>query len=326
MTLSCNRRFDYSKLRILRWISMAEAAVAKEQAEYDRLIAQMEKDRKQREAQEMLERSAAQARHEHDIVVLAARKLEAVAQAKLEAIERPIIQEEDDLYSGKSGRKASVEASERTKARVESQPPFEGEVVRKIKREVNDESIRPYPIPRSIRPYPIPPDTDQTRLLTRLQESARFGEYDKKKLQTFSDLCSDVVSQVSQLPGLACLDYPNAFRPILDNLLESLCNRWDKQVVEFTLKNEDAYPDFTVFASMIEKQSLFKNHPNVTAFEKRGKGDRRKPFIPPFIPPEDPLHTVLAGEAKTEDEEVKEKHCPFHKCIGHTLSECKSFA
>ena len=88
---------------------MAEAAAEKEQAEYDRLIAQMEKDRKQRKAQDVLERSAAQARHEHDIAVLAARKLEAVAQAKLEAIERSITQEEDDSYSRKSSRKAIVE-------------------------------------------------------------------------------------------------------------------------------------------------------------------------------------------------------------------------
>ncbi|CAB4033032.1 PREDICTED: uncharacterized protein LOC107357656 [Paramuricea clavata] len=368
-----------SSLHSERRIAMAEAAAAKEQAEYDRLIAQMEKDRKQCEAQE----------------------------------------EEDDSYSGKSSRKASVEPLERTKAWVENQPPFESDVVRMIKREVNDEFNQTLPHPighRSERHHiyetqepsrvvqqcmgaiattnekltaslaklslpkchpdvfsgdatmfhpwksafkgmtescNVTPENEMNYLcmyttgeprklvnsyrkrrhkdltnafLTRLRESARFGEYDKKKLQAFSDLCSDVVSQVSQLPGLACLNYPNAIRPILYNLPESLRNRWDKQVVEFTQKNKDAYPDFTVFASMIEKQSLLKNHPNVTAFEKRGKGDRRKPFIPPLIPPEDPLHTVLAGETKTEDEEVKEKHCPFHKCIGHTLSECKSFA
>jgi hypothetical protein len=141
----------HSSLHSERRMAMAEAAAAKEQAEYNRLIAQVEKDWKQREAQEMLERSAAQARHEHDIAVLAARKLEAVAQAKLEAIERSIIQEEDDSYSGKSSRKASVEPLERTKAWVESQPPFEGEVVRKIKREVNDEFNQTLPHPTGRR-------------------------------------------------------------------------------------------------------------------------------------------------------------------------------
>jgi hypothetical protein len=76
--------------------------------------------------------------------------LEAVAQAKLEAIERSITQEEDDSYSRKSSRKAIVEPLERTKAWVVSQPPFEGEVVRNIKREVNDEFYQtlPHPIGR----------------------------------------------------------------------------------------------------------------------------------------------------------------------------------
>ena len=126
---------------------MAEAAAVKEQAEYDRLIAQMEKERKQQEAQEALERSAAQARHEHNTAVLGARKLEAVAQVKLEAIERSIIQEEDNSYSGKSSWKAIVEPSEHTKAWVESQPPFQGEVIRKFKQEANDECNHTLPHP-----------------------------------------------------------------------------------------------------------------------------------------------------------------------------------
>jgi hypothetical protein len=314
----------HSSLHSEKRMAMAEAAAAKEQAEYNRLIAQVEKDWKQREAQEMLERSAAQEQNEHDIAVLAARKLEAVAQAKLEAIERSIIQEEDDSYSGKSSRKASVEPLERTKAWVESQPPFEGEVVRKIKREVNDEFNQTLPHPTGRRserhriyetqepsrvvqqcmgaiattnekltaslaklslpkchpdvfsgdatmfhPWKstfqgmiescnVTPENEMNYLcmyttgeprklvnsyrkrchkdlekmlmelwmelekrfgnvtvitnafLTRLRESAKFGEYEKKKLQAFSDLCSDVISQVSQLPGLACLNYPNA--------------------------------------------------------------------------------------------------------------------
>ena len=113
--------------------------------------------------------------------------------------------------------------------------------------------------------------------LLKLKESAKFGENDRKKLQAFSDLCLDVASQVDQLPGLACFNYPNAIPPILYNLPESLRIKWDKQVVEFTSKNRDAYPNFSVFSSMIRRQSLLKNHPNVTAIEKRFKGDRRKP-------------------------------------------------
>ena len=158
--------------------------------------------------------------------------------------------------------------------------------------------------------------------LSKLKESAKFGENDRKKLQAFSDLCLDVASQVDQLPGLACLKYPNALRPILYNLPESLRIKWDKQVVELTSKNHDAYPNFSVFASMIKRQSLLKNHPNVRAIEKRFKGDRRKPVFPSF----DPLNTVLKGETTAEVDDYEEIKCAFHKCNTHALSECKAFS
>ena len=153
--------------------------------------------------------------------------------------------------------------------------------------------------------------------LTNLREAAKFQEFDSKKLQAFSNMCLDVASQIDQLPSLACLNYPDAIRPTLYNLPQFLCNKWEKQVVEFTLKHRDAYPDFTVFASMVEKKSLLKNHPNVTEIKKRGKGNGRRPYIPI----ENLQHTVLTGET-TENEE----YCLFHKCKGNTLSECKAFA
>ena len=84
--------------------------------------------------------------------------------------------------------------------------------------------------------------------LSKLKESAKFGENDRKKLQAFSDLCLNVASQVDQLPGLACLNYPNSIQPILYNLPESLRIKWDKQGVEFTSKNHDSYPNFSVFS------------------------------------------------------------------------------
>ena len=72
--------------------------------------------------------------------------------------------------------------------------------------------------------------------LTKLKESAKFGENEKKKLQAFSDLCAEVASQIDELPGLTCLNYPNAIWPILNNLLESICDKWNKQVAKFTVK------------------------------------------------------------------------------------------
>ena len=108
--------------------------------------------------------------------------------------------------------------------------------------------------------------------LVRLKEQAKFGEHERKKLQAFSDLCIDVARQIDQLPGLGCLNYSIAIRPILNSLPEYIRRRWEKIVVEYAKENHDAYPDFQAFADMIEKQSLLRNHPNVTAtFESTRK-------------------------------------------------------
>ena len=376
--------------------ALADVAAAKEQAEHDLFMAEKENTRRRQQAQEELERATAQAQHEHDMAILKARKLEAVAKAKLDAIEQSIEQEEN--VSPLTSWRSSSASSKRTQEWVQSQPLYHNEAGKNIDLE-DAEKVVVYSIPhtgcRPQRPvlpqthdvhetqqavdvvqqcmgamattneqltsrlaklslpkcHPdvfsgdatmflpwksafkgmiegcdVTPDNEMNYLcmyttgepqrlvnsyrkrrhkdlrtlvkelwselerrfgnvavitnafLSKLKESAKFGENDRKKLQAFSDLCSDVASQISQLPGLACLNYPSTIRPILFNLPEFLRVKWDKQVIEFTSKNHDAYPTFAVFASMIESQSLLKNHPNVTAIEKRPKGDRRKPF------------------------------------------------
>jgi hypothetical protein len=155
-------------------------------------------------------------------------------------------------------------------------------------------------------------------LLVRLKELAKFGEQEKGKLQAFSDLCIDVASQIDQLPGLGCLNYPTAIRPILDNLTETIRRRWEKKVVEFAEKNHDAYPDFKVFATVIEKHSLLRNHPNVVAMTEKTRKDK------------DPTggreRKVFKRNTDLSKESNEEKYCPFHDAKGHNLPECKAFA
>ena len=43
-------------------------------------------------------------------------------------------------------------------------------------------------------------------LLERLRKTARFGEGDSDKLQSFADVCTDVDRQLDFLPGLGCLN------------------------------------------------------------------------------------------------------------------------
>lgn len=161
--------------------------------------------------------------------------------------------------------------------------------------------------------------------VVRLKESAKFGEKEKKKLQALSNLCIDVASQIDQLPGLACLNYFNTIRPMLYNLPASICSKWEKQVVELAAKNSNTYPDFKVFASMIEKQSVLRNHPNGTATEiprkEKEKFDGRIFHKTGF----DPLHTVLKGDANMDEEGNEDKYCTFHDSKGHNLPECRAF-
>ena len=116
------------------------------------------------------------------------------------------------------------------------------------------------------------------------------------------------------ISGLACLNYPTAIRPIVQKLPASLRRKWEKTVVNFALENHDAYPGFHIFATMIEKQSRLKNHPNVAIrevqnkrFLSRGQSQKR---------------TVLKGNTEFE----KRSHCPFHDFDGHKLTECEMFA
>ena len=59
-------------------------------------------------------------------------------------------------------------------------------------------------------------------LLERMQKTAAFNESDNTKLQQFADLCADVESQMSYLPGLACLNFPNTIQPLAEKLPSSL--------------------------------------------------------------------------------------------------------
>ena len=55
-------------------------------------------------------------------------------------------------------------------------------------------------------------------LLKKLSGAAKFSEKEREKLQMFADICADVDSQLDFLPGLACLNYPNAIKPIAGKL------------------------------------------------------------------------------------------------------------
>ena len=170
-------------------------------------------------------------------------------------------------------------------------------------------------------------------LLVRLQTAAKFGEEDSDKLQAFADVCADVDSQLDFLPGLGCLNYLTAIGPIVENLPHSLRSKWEKRVVQYAEKYDDAYPSFKDFAAMVQEQARLKNHPNVLAAAQPGnrklKGREHRPRLPETDadPNRRVLKTGLDGknEPKKEPELGEEKYCHYHQRKGHLLAECKAF-
>ena len=100
-------------------------------------------------------------------------------------------------------------------------------------------------------------------LLERMHVLAAFRESENDKLQEFADLCADVTSQISCLPGLACLNFPNAIQPIAAKLPPSLRGKWEKELAKFSENNGDAYPGFHVFSEVVQKRVRKKNDPNI---------------------------------------------------------------
>ena len=160
--------------------------------------------------------------------------------------------------------------------------------------------------------------TITNELLKRLRQSAKFQDHDRKKLQAFSDLCADVASQMTELPGLSCLNYPNVLQPMFKNPPVSICCKWEEKVVEYALKNKGEYPEFSEFASFIKKRALLKNHPN--AMTKESNERREKDGF------EDHIRSYKGNTNEGKDGDSAKSHCPFHDVAGHALAECKAFS
>jgi hypothetical protein len=100
--------------------AMAEAAAAKKMAEFDRIMAERENERKLFEAEEELRLKQRRAQHDIEMAILAAEKAEAIANAKLHAIEQSIMKEELPYLLTKQ-RDLEVEDTEsRTKVWVDT--------------------------------------------------------------------------------------------------------------------------------------------------------------------------------------------------------------
>ena len=102
-------------------------------------------------------------------------------------------------------------------------------------------------------------------ILERPSTSPAFSEKDGARLQKLADLCADVDCQMTYLPGLACLNYPIAIRPIIEKLPASHRSKWEKEIVNYAEEHNYVYPTFHEFSTMIQNKARKKNHPNISA-------------------------------------------------------------
>lgn len=169
----------------------------------------------------------------------------------------------------------------------------------------------------------------------RSQTPSRSKDKDKVRLQSFADTCANIDRQLVHLPGLACRNYPNALRPIVEKLPTFLQSKWEKKVTKYADDHQDAYPGFHDFASMVIAVARMKNHPNVLASgvlkedeQKRERTPRKKP---PAALVDNVDRKVLKGNLEDDagDGEVaptKKKYCPFHDHTGDDLAQCQTSA
>ena len=110
-----------------------------------------------------------------------------------------------------------------------------------------------------------------------MDNTAAFNDGEIAKLQEFADLCADVESQMSYLPGLACLDFPNAIQPIAEKLPVSLRQKWEKEITKNSEKNGGEYPGFHIFSKVVQDQARIKNNPTILAANKRTPATPKPP-------------------------------------------------
>ena len=109
--------------------TLAKAAAAKKQAEYDRLVAEKELERRQCEAEEKRIREERRAKCDRDMALLAAERPAAVADSKLSAIVKSM--EEDERADTPSRKDITENVKCRTQEWVDSQNKTEPALIDK---------------------------------------------------------------------------------------------------------------------------------------------------------------------------------------------------
>ena len=147
--------------------ALADAKAAREEAQYTRLIAQKELERRTREAEAQKIRQQEIAQFEKEIAILGADKKAAMANAKLKVFEEALLEEEHEKdFELPELEVPKIKAEERTSQWVHSNPLTTGKVSRS---ERNHEPLStPEQIKLPLRPTPKERKSEKTDLLPEL--------------------------------------------------------------------------------------------------------------------------------------------------------------
>ena len=156
------------------------------------------------------------------------------------------------------------------------------------------------------------------------QQSAK----DCARLQKLADLCADIDCQMTYLPGLACLNYPIAIRPIIEKLPASLRSKWEKEIVRYAEEHNDAHPTFREFSTMKQNEARKENHPDVSAgspatssgAQNRRRDDNKRRHLPQSG---DEVKEALKTKMDPDSGNVPEKgpQCPKERNIVYFTKE-----
>ncbi len=136
-----------------------------------------------------MERATAQAQHEHNIAILKARKLEAVAKAKLDAIEQ-----EENVSPLTSWRSSSV-SSKRTQEWVQSQPLYHNEAGKNVDLE-DAEKVVVYSTPHT-GCHPQRPVLPQTRDVHETQQPVDVVQQCMGAMATTNEQLTSILAKLS---------------------------------------------------------------------------------------------------------------------------------
>ena len=139
---------------------------------------------------------------------------------------------------------------------------------------------------------------------------------------------------MTNLPGLACLNNPNAMQPISKKVPQFIRAKWEKEIAYYSNSNGGAYPAFSRFSKIVREQARIKNDPNVLAGKAANptqvsalKPRKEKKTLKTETPPTAGKDSTREKKKKIpEKRETKTKHCLYHERDRHDLQESKAFS